>query len=236
MDDIKILIVEDEPLIADDLNSTLQEQGFQTMTPVDCYEDAVQALKEGVDLVLVDIMIFGEKDGIQLGNYINQYVKIPYLYISSLSDKKTLEKIRSTGAAGYLVKPIDENELLLNIELALYKSRTNAINAKANYPESFFVKSKGKSIRINAKDILYIKAVDNYCTIHTDAASHVLSHNMKTVLNSLDPDLFQRVHKSHIVNIKEISHLEAGYINIHGHNIPIGRTYKDEFLAQIKYL
>jgi len=235
MSDKRILVVEDEPLIADDLILTLQEQGYLTHPPVDNYNDAIKYLTTGTDLALVDIMIEGDKDGVAIGQYIKEYVKIPYLYISSLSDQHTLERIRTTEASGYLVKPIDEKELLLNVELSLYKSKTR-IEQNRSFPDNFFIKSRGKSVRVETNQILFIKAVDNYSTLHLMGQSHVLSYNLKTVHESLDPAIFMRVHKSYVININAISHLEPGYIDLQGSTIPIGRAYKEQFLSQFNFL
>jgi diguanylate cyclase (GGDEF)-like protein/PAS domain S-box-containing protein len=122
MAETKILIVEDEQIIALDIQSTLEEAGYQVVDRVDRGEEAVKAASElGPDLVLMDINIKGEVDGIKAAEEIQTHLKLPVIFLTAFSDPGTLQRARIAEPFGYILKPFNERELISNIEMALYK-------------------------------------------------------------------------------------------------------------------
>jgi DNA-binding NarL/FixJ family response regulator len=120
MSKVNILIVEDEPLVAEDIAGHLEFLGFGVATIVHSGEDAVDYLKtHKPEAALLDITLSGTKDGIEVAEYINENNKIPFVYLTSHADRSTIDRVKSTHPGGYLVKPFDENDLLTCIELAL---------------------------------------------------------------------------------------------------------------------
>lgn len=116
----KILVVEDEPLIALNIQSELSKEGYEVI--IDCFtvDQALQIIeKEEPHLVLVDINLNDEKTGIDLGEILLAENKIPFLYLTSYSDKMTLEKVRETRPYGYLVKPFNTENLITTIFIIL---------------------------------------------------------------------------------------------------------------------
>ena len=125
MSEIRVLIVEDEPLIAADIESTLNNIDFTVAGMAHNYETALQALKNNTpDIVLLDVNISDEKDGIDIGNFINENYKIPFVYLTSYADKVTLDRAKKTRPAGYIVKPFEDKDLLAGLEIALYNFST----------------------------------------------------------------------------------------------------------------
>ena len=121
MENYSILIVEDEVLIAEDLNDSLIELGYDVAAI--CYdsEDALEYLyKHKPDFVILDINIRGTRDGIQVAEIINEKYNIPFIFLSSLSDSTTLDRAKRTRPNGYLVKPFKNKDLLTTIEMAIY--------------------------------------------------------------------------------------------------------------------
>jgi len=120
MSKVNILIVEDEPLVAEDIAGHLEFLGFGVATIVHSGEDALDYLKtHKPEAALLDITLSGTKDGIEVAQYINENNKIPFVYLTSHADRSTIDRVKSTHPGGYLVKPFDENDLLTCIELAL---------------------------------------------------------------------------------------------------------------------
>ena len=117
---INILLVEDEPLIVKDLKYSLNQMGFPWVEIAHSGEAAIIALKnKQFDLVLVDIVLAGKMDGIQLAEYISKNHNTPFIYLTSQTDEKTMSRIKKTFPKAILQKPIDTNQLYVNIELSL---------------------------------------------------------------------------------------------------------------------
>lgn len=228
-----VLIVEDEPLIADDLSFCLEDLGIDHVDVSLKYEDAQKKLMQNsFDLALLDVNLSGEKDGIQLANFINTQSRIPFIFITSYYDQETLNRAKKTNPYGYILKPFDKQEIKVNVEMAFHKM---ALNFKKK-PEKFFVKDKEGLIPIDPMNILYVEAFDNYAKVFTPDHSYIISHTLKSVESKLLPFGFERVHKSYLVNFAEISRIGEGYIFFGETAIPIGRAFKTAFMSKITML
>lgn len=122
MTNIKVLIVEDETLVAEDIAANLRNINFEVAGIAYSSEKALDMLAlRHPDAVLLDINIRGTKDGIELAEIINDKYKIPFIYLTSYSDKTTIERAKVTMPYGYIVKPFDERDLLTSLEMAVYR-------------------------------------------------------------------------------------------------------------------
>lgn len=138
MSDIRVLIVEDEPLIAEDIAQGLEKNEFLVSAVVYSKEDAIEQLDTNLpDMVLLDINLSGEMSGIEIAEKINKVYNIPFIFITSYSDKQTLEKAKFTEPSGYIVKPFNEASLYSTLEIALYN---HAQKNKRKFPELSFNK------------------------------------------------------------------------------------------------
>jgi len=144
MSSIKALIIEDEPLIAEDIRDYLSSMDYQPMDVAYSKEQALKHLeKYDLDIVLLDINLGGKTDGIEIAKVINEKYKIPFVFLTSYSDKSTLEMAKVTYPWGYLVKPFQEHDLYTTLEIAIFNfSRSikpnnwsiDSINKKMNQP------------------------------------------------------------------------------------------------------
>lgn len=118
----QVLVVEDESIIAEDIRISLQNLGYSVPSVVSSGEMAIKKVKENnPDIVLMDIILQGEMDGIEAAKQIHLNYDIPVVYLTAYSDEKILERAKITEPFGYLIKPFKERELEINIEIALYK-------------------------------------------------------------------------------------------------------------------
>jgi len=118
----KVLIVEDERIIAHDIESKLTQAGYKIVGVSISGEDAIKkASKLKPDLVLMDIVLKGKKDGIQAAKNIRINNNIPVVYLTAYMDKKILSRVKNSSPFGYLIKPFDERELRVTIEMALFR-------------------------------------------------------------------------------------------------------------------
>ncbi len=123
MAETRILVVEDEVIVAEDIRRTLQNQGYAVPSTVTSGEDAIKKAKENnPDLALMDIFLQGEMDGIETAKQMRS-LDIPVIYLTAYSDKKILERAKITEPFGYIIKPFKERELNITIEMALFKHK-----------------------------------------------------------------------------------------------------------------
>ena len=124
MSKARIIIVEDENIIAKDLAMSLDDMGYEVTSVTGRGEDAVRRSgEERPDLVLMDVALGGKMDGIEAADLIRTRLGIPVVYLSAHADPKTLERAKLTEPSGYLIKPFSKEEVQSTIEMALYRHR-----------------------------------------------------------------------------------------------------------------
>jgi PAS domain S-box-containing protein len=123
--DVKILIVEDETIVAADITGKLRHLGYDVIGSTGRGEQAVAiAAAERPTLVLMDILLAGDMDGVETAEHIRQAYNVPIIFLTAHSDSETLTRAKMTGPFGYLLKPFSERELETHIEMALYRFRS----------------------------------------------------------------------------------------------------------------
>ncbi|NOQ46410.1 MAG: response regulator [Desulfobulbaceae bacterium] len=121
------MIVEDEFLIASDIKMSLEEMGFAVTSIVAFGEEAKEkAEEERPDVVLMDIHLRGEMDGIEAADQIYSELRIPVIFLTAYSDENLIKRARTVGSFGYLLKPFDDRELPAMIEMAVYRAEMEA--------------------------------------------------------------------------------------------------------------
>ncbi len=121
-----ILIVEDDEIVASQLQRILNKSGYASIGPVATGDEAIKlALVEYPDVILMDIKLKGELTGIETANIIHKEAEIPVIYLTSFADHKTIEQSKDSFTYGFLAKPVRDKELGAMIETALYKSSTD---------------------------------------------------------------------------------------------------------------
>ena len=121
MSEIKVLVVEDEPLIAEDIREFLTNVDYDVVAVAHNKEAALKSLKNSCpDIVLLDINLDHSMDGIDIAHQINTHYQVPFIYLTSYSGKAVVSDAKQTRPMGYIVKPFDEADLYTAIEVALY--------------------------------------------------------------------------------------------------------------------
>lgn len=120
MDRKKVLIVEDEPITAMEMKSTLRKIGYEVVSVVDRGSRAIKIVEdESPEIVLMDVNLKGEKDGIETAKQIRKITEIPIVYVTAYSNEDTLERASHTNPEGYLVKPVTDDDLASTLKMAL---------------------------------------------------------------------------------------------------------------------
>lgn len=224
-----IYIVEDEPIIRQDLVFCVEDMGHDVIGQSGKFEKAQsEILSIKPDLILLDVNLDSEKDGIDLGELLHQ-AKLPFIYITSYYDKSTVNRAKHTYPAAYVIKPFDEQDLKINIDLALMKTK-KSFNYASN---KLFVKNNQDLVAVLPNEIIFVEADDNYCKVYTDKGQFTLAHTLKKTEEKLSGKGFIRIHKSYLINFERIDIITEGMIHLGDHHLPIGKAYKaqlQEFL------
>ena len=122
----KIQVVEDDPLVADELYEALRSLGYRALPPVPTVTEAVVASeREQPDLVIIDILLPGDGDGIELGALLKRKHDLAIVYLTSARDRETIHRASQSRPDGYLIKPVGRDSLFATIEVALQRDRTS---------------------------------------------------------------------------------------------------------------
>lgn len=237
MEKVKVLIVEDDALIADNLAAIIGDLNYQVTDICSSADDAIKSIKNNPPQVcLLDVHIDGAIDGIDLASLIQKKITIPHIFITSFSDTETIHRAAQTNPAAYIIKPYTEKEVEVNLALALHQKTESSAPVKSTSTaeeDSFFIKDKHELIKIKFDEISYCEAADNYTIIYTDKNKYILSQTMKAVFEKLENNGFVRVHRSYFVRFKDIQSIGPNYIIIQGKEIPMSQNHRSELLAKI---
>lgn len=236
----RILVVEDEPIIAEDLKASLEDLGYEVVGICESAELAIKLLhQKTVDLILLDIQLEGSMDGIMLAAILNADFALPFVFLTSNSDDQTLSRLSKTKPAGFLTKPYNEQGLHAAIQLA-FKTQTkkgDGLQADDKPDHGFlFVKHKDRFVKVLENQIAYVQAYDNYCFLRTAEEKYLLPHTLKEIENRLNAELFMRLHRSYLVNLNKIDFLDDLGVEVLGERIPMGRSQRKELLNRIRLL
>lgn len=231
MSKVKIVVVEDEPLIADDIADRLEKHGYEVVGIADKAEEALRIIeKEKPDLALLDVNIEGNVDGIGLAAQLN----IPFVFLTSYYDQKTLDRAKLTNPSGYIVKPFKERDLIANLEMA--KSRSSSQPKEKRPPEKLFLRNGQEIVSVVTSDIIMAEAYDNYTYIYTENDKFLISHTLKSIEEKLLPFGFRRIHRSYLINFEKVSTISDKYVFLDQHKALIGKSYRKEFIESLSLL
>ena len=236
------MIVEDEVIIGRDIQGMLEEIGYEVVGIARDVEGALKSLDyEMPDLVLIDIMLKGEKSGIDLAKHLRQHLCVPFIYVTSHANRSTVSEAITTKPNGYLVKPFTQDDLFASIELALSNhnesvdDRSTFIEgAKPAFSDSIFLKSGNLFQRIKYADVLYLEADGAYTRVVTKTKQFVERKLLQAFEDQLGPKGFLRIHRSYIVNVEMVNGLAGSEVIVDNKRIPLGRSYKGKLMRLIQ--
>jgi len=242
-----VLVVEDEALIASEIERALVRLGH---TPVDAVDNSDEALailaQQPVELVLMDINIEGDTDGIATALLVRRQYALPVVFLTARSDVATLNRAKLAQPYGYLIKPFTDESLRACLELALYNAYEAtprqadklAAPKETSAPASFsasralYVRKGAAHVKVLVADILYFEALQNYVRMHTASEVYVFDSTLKQIEQTL-PGCFFKTHRSHIVNIEHVAAYEEGAVLLGSDYVPVSRSCKDELKKRL---
>lgn len=243
MDPLKILVVEDEPMIAETLSEMLELLDHEVLSVAESGEDAVmQLLKHEPDLLLLDIQLKGKMDGVELARLIRQKYNIPFIFTTAYADEETISRAKAEGPFGYIVKPYGVKDIMAAIEVAMSNYRLfEEIQGKDPVApmllnDHIYVKVDQRLVKIKQSEVLYAEAKGDYVLIKTLADSFIIYSTLKKVIEKLSASNFLQVHRSFFVNLDHVDDIEETTISIKNKVIPVSRSNRSELLSRINTL
>ncbi|SIT88609.1 LytR/AlgR family response regulator transcription factor [Pontibacter indicus] len=254
MSQLKLLIAEDDVVIAQNLSLSLESMGYEVCQVVSSGEELLlQVHQHQPDLIILDITLEGKLDGIETAALLSKATKVPFIFMTAFSDKETIDRAKQTNPHAYLVKPFDVRTLQSSIELAIHNAGTRQLQpAQAStiptqptdtveadnflLHDALFVKVRNRLEKVMLEDIIWAEAQDIYCNIKTRTHLHLVSQSLKNLEQRLPTNKFMRVHRSYIVQLTAIEAIEDNNILIGGKQIPIGNTHRDALLKRLQIL
>jgi DNA-binding LytR/AlgR family response regulator len=252
-DKVKIMIVEDESIVALDLSMRLQKEGYEIVGIASNSDDAIDVFTEQKpDLVLMDINIKGNKDGIETAAALKKIQDVPLIFLTAFSQSEYVNRAKAVNPSAYLVKPFNNDSLHTSIQIAIHNF---AVLPKSIDPEPiaenkdetskeallffnnyFFVKHNYRFNKFSIDELLFAESDNNYIKLVTTNKKITLRVSLQYIAEKFNHPALVRVHRGFIVNIKNIDSFNEEEIIIGTYQIPIGRNYKDDFLKSFRYL
>lgn len=234
---LKILIVEDELIIAESIKEMAEELGHEVIAVAGTFQQAKTALStKKPDLALLDINLNDpDGNGLDLGTWIQQEQKTPFVFITSYSDAGHLSAAKSLNPQGYILKPLNKDRLFVALELAMdnaaHRNSSSEANAElqAMFQDSFFVKDGIHLHKIAFDSIFWLKSEGNYTEIVTKEKTYLIRSLLKEIIERLPAQLFLRTHRSYIINSTKVTTVAAENVVLNNDQIiPVGDTFKKD--------
>lgn len=229
----KIYIVEDDPIIASDLKAILADLGyFVCGVSHQPFEAKRKIEAERPELILMDVNLNSEIDGIDLATLVKSFGG-GIVFITAFTDKTTRDRVKPLHPLGYIIKPFDEKEIEVAIDLAMDRlvNPENETPAPADTEGTIFVRTGNNTSRkLHLQEILYMEACDNYAFIHTENERIMVSFTLKDLDQKIRAPFLVRVHRSFIVNTNRVEGIRNNALLVGKQEIPIGKSYKEEIL------
>ncbi len=244
---MKILIVEDEPIHADRFEMLAEQLGYDIAGLCDNAFDALDCFhRTAPDLLLLDIHIRGEIDGIQLAERINQVRPVPVVFVTSLQDNETFARARHTQPVAFILKPFDTLQLQRAIELAVSGLASKPAETQNNFEQNdlvlqdcLFVKVREKLEKVSLDDILYIESEGRYAMLYSVSGRKFA---IRIPLGELEEKLpisrFARIHRSYLINLKWLQSvdLQEMTVLVKDKQVPFSKSYREKILERLEQI
>ena len=252
MEKLNIFIVEDESIVAKDIQNSLTKLGYNVIGFANNGKDAVEKITELMpDLILMDIMIKGPLTGIEVSEKIKEKMNVPVIFLTAYADEGTLSRAKITEPYGYILKPFKEIDLHSTIEMAVYKHQKDSAllkerdflyslveNKDEKAKDILFVKSNSRLVKVYLKDIYFVEALKDYVIINTEFARYTVHSTMKELDKKLGNVEFVRVHRSFIARLDKIQSIDNQNVVLENEKkiIPVGGSYREELMQKLNLL
>lgn len=250
MEKIKVFIIEDEFVIAEDIQTHLELSGYEVLGAFDRAENALPVILQNTpDILLVDIQLAGIMDGISLVQEVQSKRSLPIIYITANSDAVTYDRAKNTRPHAFLVKPFSSANLVSAVDLALHHFSLQTspemierpmVKEYATQPFEvngcLFIRTNGKYKKVCCSDMLFIEAAGSYVHVQTKHERFTLAHNLSHFQKKTSLPHLMRIHRSYVVNINQVDSFEDSFVYVNNHKLPLSENFKEEFMTRVRCL
>lgn len=214
---LKILIVEDEVITANDIKETLEKAGHQVTAMARNFKEAVAAVKHQLpDLALIDIQLAKSSvDGIATAKELLSQHSMPIIYLTANSESETMQRAKETLPAAYLLKPFRQQELVVQVELAYANRKTTPTLAESD--TLYLPINKGYE-KLTKSEVLYLDADGAYVKVYliNEEQPRLFSMNLGHLIPYFPPTRFYKLSRSVLVNLDYVERLESNQLWMRG--------------------
>ena len=242
MDKLNILVVEDEPMIAESVIELISCLGHNPVGFADNIKKTFEMIDQNdVDLILLDIQLSDGDDGVVLAKKLNSEYDIPFIFTTAFADDETLNRAKNECPYGYLVKPYGIKDLNSALEIALINhSRIKSLMAEViegdPREDNIYLKVDSRLVKVEVPEILWVEAKGDYAVFKTTKNSFIVHSTMKNIEQKLSTKRFMKVHRSFIINLDKVVDIEDSNLMINEKIIPISRSNKLQLMSRINLL
>lgn len=220
-----VFVVEDDFELLDNIQIILDHLGHSVVGFADNGEEALELiLNSRPDVILMDIMLAGNLNGINLALKIRDFMNVPIIFLTAFSDTDYLDEISVISEASFLLKPFMQESLNSAVYLAMKKQ-----NKKIKTNKFLNIKDKGLTVPLKESEILMLKADGLYTRIFTNDRQYLVRDILKDIQINLSQDIFIRIHKSYLVNIDYVTAFNSKKVNVLNFVVPIRRGFSKDF-------
>lgn len=237
---IKVLIIDDDERQLNTISAKVTDLGYLVAGSFSSSVEALSALIEcDPDVILLDINLSKDDEGILLATEIQKKSNIPIIFITSMTSSDVINRVVGVNPSGYLVKPIDTYELKAGIELAFKKSQSNF---RKEYPKrienqdylTIRVGQKLKKISFNEITHLKVESKNYVVLVDKNKKKLVVRESLKQILDTVLPSSFQRTHNSYGVNLSYVEFIDERSQQVYlttGEFLPMGRAFRENIYS-----
>ncbi|MEO7309318.1 MAG: response regulator [Chitinophagaceae bacterium] len=234
MKEITIGVVEDEMIIAKSIVSTLLALQYKVIEPASNYKEAIEMIDATQpDVLLLDINLGGQKDGIDVAMYARENYSLPIIFLTANSDKETIQRAKIAKPNAYLVKPFNKEDLYASIEIAINNFENNK-QPKTDKSPTILFKNGHDFVSVDWSKITFIESETNYLKIHIENERTVMIRSTLTEVQKLLPSQhFTHIRRGVIVNHRFVKKIAFDSIELLSMTFKITSTAKKELLAKL---
>lgn len=230
---MRIIIVDDELLIAEMLKEMLQDLTYEVLAIAKNYLQAckyLEAYKDGIDLVFLDINLNDAKSGLDIAALIKEQYDVPFFFLTSYSDKQTIDAALLLQPEGYLMKPFEDADIYSTIELFKARRKRTIEGEK----KSTVIKDGTKSIKLEESEVVYMKSDNIYVEIFTKDKKYVVRNSLSKFMEESGFNKIIRVHRTYAVNIDRVKAVNGEFVFVEEEKIPFSRNHREEIFSHFK--
>ncbi len=247
---IKVLVVEDEFAVALDVQTRLQNMGFEVVGIASSFDEAIsKSATDNPNVVIMDINISGTKTGIDAAKVIWEKFEIPVVYLTGVTEPEIIEEALATMPMGYILKPFSDEGIRGQLMIAVQQKKSlQFLREKVKHYENvmativpdkstkdiLFIKDSKQIFQLSVNAIAYLEAMDNYTLLYTASNDkYVMNGFLKDIIDKIGNPGIIRIHRSYAIAKQHIKQIEENTVMVGTRVLPVSKSYREIFYEAI---